>query len=93
MNPRTPAVRVAGAPVSFGVFELTPEDTSVALPDGAAVLAALVETGYDGVDLGPRGFLDGGGSADGDNLRARLLSSGLDLAGGWIELPLSDDAS
>jgi len=87
MSQRTSTVRVAGAPVSFGVFELTPEDSPVALPDGAAVLAALVETGYDGVDLGPRGFLDGDGE-----LRARLQSAGLDLAGGWIELPLSDDA-
>jgi len=87
MSTRTSTVRVAGAPVSFGVFELTPEDSPVALPDGAAVLAALVETGYDGVDLGPRGFLDGDGE-----LRARLQSAGLDLAGGWIELPLSDDA-
>ncbi len=89
MNPSNSAVKVAGAPVSFGVFELTPADSAVALPDGAAVLSALVETGYDGVDLGPRGFLDSHG--DGSDLRTRLAAAGLDLAGGWIELPLSDD--
>lgn len=75
---------VAGAPVSFGVFELT--------PDGAATISAdeigeiLQSTGYDGIDLGPAGLLGRGAE-----LRARLDRFGLDLAGGWIQLPFSDD--
>ncbi|MDR6971637.1 sugar phosphate isomerase/epimerase [Leifsonia shinshuensis] len=77
-------VTVAGAPVSFGVFEMT--------PDGAATLSAddildiLAETGYAGVDLGPLGFL-----GRGRVLRDRLASRGLELAGGWVELPFTDD--
>jgi inosose dehydratase len=81
-------VAVAGAPVSFGVFELTPEDSPVALPDGEAVMTALAATGYQGIDLGPRGFLDAAG-----DLRERLVAHGLPLAGGWVDLPFSDDAA
>lgn len=82
----TANVLVGGAPVSFGVFELTPADTEIALPDGEAVMEILACTGYDGIDLGPRGFLDALGDLD-----SRLGEHRLALAGGWIELPLSDD--
>ncbi|WP_348789076.1 sugar phosphate isomerase/epimerase [Leifsonia sp. NPDC080035] len=75
---------VAGAPVSFGVFEMTPPDAETLGPD--EMLDLLVETGYAGVDLGPVGFF-GRGAA----LRSRLSSRGLELAGGWVELPLADD--
>ncbi|TAM66208.1 MAG: sugar epimerase [Microbacteriaceae bacterium] len=80
------AVLVAGAPVSFGVFELTSSDTPIALPDGETVMEILARTGYDGIDLGPRGYLDASGDLD-----ARLLAHRLALSGGWIDLPLSDD--
>lgn len=75
---------VAGAPVSFGVFELTPEgaDTVSADEMGEALQAA----GYRGIDLGPLGFL--GRGAD---LRSRLSRFDLQLAGGWVQLPFSDD--
>ena len=49
---------VAGAPVSFGVFELTPDDAETMAPD--AVLEVLAESGYAGVDLGSAA---GGGPA------------------------------
>ncbi|WP_026482373.1 sugar phosphate isomerase/epimerase family protein [Agromyces subbeticus] len=75
---------VAGAPVSFGVFELTPEGAETVAPDD--LLAILVETGYGGVDLGPVGYL-GRDAA----LRRRLERFGLELAGGWVQLPFSDD--
>jgi inosose dehydratase len=81
-----PHILVAGAPVSFGVFELTPADTEIALPDGETVMEILARTGYDGIDLGPRGFLDALGDLD-----SRLREHRLALAGGWIDLPLSDD--
>jgi inosose dehydratase len=74
---------VAGAPVSFGVFELA-ADGRLADPD--EVLASLHEAGYDGVDLGPVGWL-GRGSA----LRERLRRHELSLAGGWVDLPFPDD--
>lgn len=82
------ALRVAGAPVSFGVFELTPDDVPVTLPDGEQVMEILASTGYEGIDLGPRGFLDAAG-----DLAARLGEHGLSLAGGWVDLPFSDDAA
>jgi len=75
---------VAGAPVSFGVFELTPEGAEIVAPDD--LLAILAEAGYRGVDLGPVGYL--GRDAE---LRRRLERFGLELAGGWVQLPFSDD--
>ncbi len=78
-------IRIAGAPVSFGVFELQPEEgVELAGPDD--VCAILEQEGYTGVDLGPVGFL-----GRGTRLRHRLASHGLELAGGWIDLPFSDD--
>lgn len=75
---------VAGAPVSFGVFELTPEGAETVTPD--AMLETLQASDYRGIDLGPVGFL-----GRGDELRQRLDRFGLDLAGGWVQLPFSDD--
>lgn len=77
---------VAGAPVSFGVFELTPEGAETVTADD--MLSVLADAGYDGVDLGPAGFLGAG-----EELRARLRHFGLELAGGWVQLPFSDDAA
>ncbi|HEY9323426.1 MAG TPA: sugar phosphate isomerase/epimerase [Agromyces sp.] len=75
---------VAGAPVSFGVFEMTPEGASTVAADD--LLETLAEAGYAGVDLGPVGYL---GRAR--ELRSRLARFGLELAGGWVQLPFSDD--
>jgi len=80
-------ISVAGAPVSFGVFELSPEE-GVELSDAEQVCAVLRDTGYVGVDMGPVGFL--GRKAE---LRDRLKRYGLELAGGWIDLPFSDTAA
>ncbi|WP_308466051.1 sugar phosphate isomerase/epimerase family protein [Rathayibacter soli] len=77
-------ITVAGAPVSFGVFELSPED-GVKLANADEVCTVLRDTGYAGVDMGPVGFL--GRDAE---LRERLTRYGLELAGGWIDLPFSD---
>lgn len=77
-------VTVAGAPVSFGVFEMTPEGAETIAPDD--MLDILTQAGYDGVDLGPLGYF--GRSS---KLRARLDRHGLALAGGWVQLPFSDD--
>lgn len=75
---------VAGAPVSFGVFELTPEGAETVSAD--AMLETLQASGYTGVDLGPSGYL-----GEGKELRGRLERFDLSLAGGWVQLPMSDD--
>lgn len=76
--------RVAGAPVSFGVFELTPKGAETVTAD--EMLSALQASGYTGVDLGPLGYL-----GRGHDLQKRLERFGMDLAGGWVQLPFSDD--
>jgi inosose dehydratase len=75
---------VAGAPVSFGVFELTPEGAETVSVE--QLLTVLSEQGYAGVDLGPVDFL-----GRGEVLRNRLHAHELELAGGWVQLPFTDD--
>ena len=76
-------IRVANAPVSFGVFELTVGKPSLPEPDD--LLDAVAGAGYEGIDLGPPGYL-----GDHDELRARLESRGLGLAGGWVQMRFSE---
>ncbi|UFU05235.1 sugar phosphate isomerase/epimerase family protein [Ruania halotolerans] len=77
-------ITLANAPVSYGVFELDAED-GVQLP-GADELATMIATaGYAGIDSGPIGML-----GRGQELRDRLRRNGLALAGGWVDLPLTD---
>jgi inosose dehydratase len=75
---------VAGAPVSYGVFEMTPEGATTVSADD--MLGSLADAGYGGVDLGPVGLL-----GRGRELRDRLAEYDLELAGGWVQLPLSED--
>ena len=81
------AVLVANAPVSYGAFERTIGMPGV--PTGEDVLSAVAGAGYEGIDLGPVGFLG----------RARSAASGprhptdWRLAGGYVELPFTDPAS
>ena len=77
------AVLVANAPVSYGAFERTVGLPGV--PTAEAVLSAVAEAGYDGIDLGPVGFL-----GRGEQLLEALATRGLALAGGYVELPFSD---
>lgn len=78
----TPAI--AGAPVSFGVFEMTPEGSDTVAPQ--QMLRILGEAGFDGVDLGPVGYFGDDGA-----VVQRLRAAGLGLAGGWVQLPMVDD--
>lgn len=78
-------LRVANAPVSFGVFELTVDREPLVGPDRFLDLVASI--GYAGVDLGPVGYL--GGARE---LPARLGERGLGLAGGWVAFTFSDEA-
>ena len=84
MEPQ-PLVRIANAPVSYGAFERTVGLPGV--PTAGAVLAAVADAGYQGIDLGPVGYL-----GRGDELRQALVAHGLALAGGYVELPLSEPA-
>ncbi|MGW4408342.1 TIM barrel protein [Nonomuraea sp. NPDC004702] len=74
--------RVANAPVSFGVFELSDAPPPLG-PD--EMVRALAEAGYAGIDSGPIGYL-----GTGADLAARLSAHGLLLAGGWVDLRYGD---
>lgn len=74
------AVRVASAPVNFGVYR---QDGAPLEPQ--EMLATMREAGYDGTDSGPIGYL---GTAR--TLPERLAARGLGLAGGWVDLRYDD---
>jgi len=76
-------IRVANAPVSYGAFELT-VGVLPNVPGPDEVLAAVADAGYEGIELGPPGYL-----GDGEVLRARLQRFGLSLAGGFIQVRFS----
>jgi inosose dehydratase len=75
-------MRVASAPVSFGIFELTTGDSG--LPDPIDVLDAMAETGYAGTELGPPGYF-----GDPPATSAALEQRGLALVGSFLPLRLS----
>ena len=77
-------IAVANAPVSYGAFELTVgHDPDV--PDGTTVLDQVAAAGYDGIDLGPVGYL-----GSNERLGELLAERGLGLAGAYVELPYAD---
>src|SRR5207237_3728330 len=78
-------ISIENAPVSYAAFERTIGLPGV--PTAEAVLTAVAEAGYDGIDLGPVGYL-----GRGDGLRRALTAHRLGLAGGYVELPFSDPA-
>jgi len=74
-------IRVANAPVSYGAFELT-VGVLPNVPGPDEVLDAIAAAGYEGTELGPIGYL-----GQGDELRQRLDSRALALAGAFVQLP------
>jgi inosose dehydratase len=77
-------IAVANAPVSYGAFEITVGiDPNV--PDPLTLLQWVQEAGYEGIDLGPAGYL-----GDADTLAKRLGDHQLSLVGGYLELPFSE---
>ena len=80
--PASSGISVANAPCSYGAFEITVDDPSVAAP--LDVLDEVAAAGYAGIDLGPAGYL-----GDIPELRARLDKRNLALAGGYLALPFS----
>ena len=73
--------RVAGAPVSFGVIEITVDEE---LPDPEQLLDHLADTGYAGTELGPPGYL-----GDGSRVADALGERGLALVGSFLPLRFS----
>ena len=77
-------MRVAGAPVSFGVDEIMVDDAW--MPEAEVVLDWLVDIGVEGTELGPPGYL-----GDSAQLRERLSSRGLELVGSFLPQHFSRD--
>jgi inosose dehydratase len=81
------AIRIANAPVSFGVDELLPDDAW--MPNADQVIDLIAELGYEGTELGPPGFL-----GDPDTVRARLEERQLALVGSFLPVRFTrDDAA
>jgi inosose dehydratase len=70
-------MRVASAPVSFGVDEIIVDDAWMPGPDD--MLDWMVDIGFEGTELGPPGFL-----GDAPRLRQRLSSRSLRLVGAFL---------
>jgi inosose dehydratase len=70
-------IRVAAAPVSWGVFEKTEGDPRQ-MP-AEALLDQMASGGYAGTELGPPGYL-----GDGAQLRRRLADRRLSLVGAFL---------
>jgi inosose dehydratase len=73
----TTAVRVAAAPVSWGVFEKTEGDARQMGPE--LMLDQMAAAGYAGTELGPPGYF-----GDAAQVRQRLGHRGLSLVGAFL---------
>lgn len=76
-------IKIGNAPVSYGAFEVT-VGKHEGVPSATEVLDAVQEAGYEGIDLGPLGYLGLGG-----DLRRALDSRGLLLTGGYVEIDVA----
>jgi inosose dehydratase len=77
-------MRVASAPVSFGVDEILVDDAWMPRPD--EMLDWMVGIGVEGTELGPPGYL-----GDAMQVRERLTSRGLELVGAFLPQHFSRD--
>jgi inosose dehydratase len=80
-------VNVAAAPVTWGVWERTIDRDDLVPRD--TLLQAVRSLGFDGIELGPPGYL----GADGDEVRAALEPYGLELVGAFVPLHLADETA
>jgi inosose dehydratase len=80
------AIRLANAPVSWGIYEF--EGTAQKYTY-QRVLDEIVETGYQALELGPWGFLP----TDPDALRPELDKRGLKLLSSFVPVNFADPAS
>jgi inosose dehydratase len=72
-----PAMRVASAPVSFGVDEILTDDAWMPAPDD--MLDWMVDIGYEGTELGAPGYM-----GDAEEVHRRLASRRLELVGAFL---------
>src|SRR5262249_47540388 len=70
-------LRVASAPVSFGVDEILVDDAWMPAPDD--MLDWMIDIGFEGTELGAPGYL-----GDGAQVHERLSSRGLELVGSFL---------
>ncbi len=80
-------IKIGNAPVSYGAFEVT-VGKHEGVPSATEVLDAVQAAGYDGIDLGPVGYL--GLRAD---LKHALDSRDLLLTGGYVEIDVAAPAA
>jgi inosose dehydratase len=73
------AYRIGNAPVSFGAWNLE-ASRSPSVPPPRRVLAELAAAGYDGIELGPLGWLE----------PAQVGTHGLELCGAYISIPFGN---
>jgi inosose dehydratase len=73
----SPTMRVASAPVSFGVDEIMLDDAWMPEPD--EMLDWMVDIGFEGTELGTPGFL-----GDAAAVHERLASRDLELVGSFL---------
>jgi inosose dehydratase len=78
-------IKIGNAPVSYGAFEVT-VGIDPDVPTAVEVLDAVEAAGYEGIDLGPVGYL-----GTGDDLKEALASRNLMLTGGYVEIDVSDE--
>jgi inosose dehydratase len=79
-------MRIAAAPVSFGVNEVLPANAWMPRPED--VLDLMRSVGYEGTELGPPGYL-----GNGEEVCERLSSRGLALVGSFLPIRLTDRAA
>src|SRR5512141_1920806 len=70
-------IRVASAPVSFGVDEILQDDAWMPAPDD--MLDWMVDIGFEGTELGSPGYM-----GDAVQVQERLSSRGLELVGAFL---------
>ncbi len=75
--PTTAKLRVASAPVSFGVDEVLSDDAWMPAPED--MLDWMVDIGFEGTEMGPPGFL-----GDATQVQHRLTSRNLEMVGAFI---------
>lgn len=80
-------IRIGNAPVSYGAFEVTVGKRE-GVPGAGQVLDAVQAAGYDGIDLGPVGYLGLGAQ-----LSDALSSRNLMLTGGYVEVDVSSQTA
>ncbi|MBZ0301944.1 MAG: TIM barrel protein [Anaerolineae bacterium] len=79
-------MRIANAPVSWGIYEFEGSAQKFAYTQ---VLDEIVESGYTGIELGPWGFLP----TEPDALRVELEPRGLKLLSSFVPVKLVDRAA